>query len=236
MELRAGTSGFSYDEWRGSFYPQDLPAGQMLRYYADHLPAVEINNTFYRLPAEKMLRQWAEQVPSGFTFVLKASQRITHQKRLKDAGEPLSYLVTTSTVLGPSLGALLFQLPPNLKKDLPRLRDFLALLPAGLRAAFEFRHDSWFDDAVYTELLARDAALCVADTLEGTTPFEPTARWGYLRLRREEYRDRDLADWVTRIRSTDWSDAFAFFKHEDAGTGPRLATRFLSLFGGSAPG
>jgi uncharacterized protein YecE (DUF72 family) len=230
MLLRAGTSGFSYDEWRGSFYPQGLPAGQMLRFYAENLPAVEINNTFYRLPSEKLLRQWSEQVPSGFTFVLKASQRITHQKRLKDAGEPLSYLLTTSTVLGPGLGALLFQLPPNLRKDVPRLRDFLALLPDGIRVAFEFRHPSWFDKEVYSELSGRDVALCIADTLDGTTPIEATASWGYLRLRREEYGDRELEDWVTRIRSLDWSDTFVFFKHEDAGTGPRLARRFIARF------
>jgi uncharacterized protein YecE (DUF72 family) len=234
MRLRAGTSGFSYDEWRGSFYPQDLPAREMLRYYAEHLSAVEINNTFYRLPAEKMLRQWSEQVPAGFTFVLKASQRITHQKRLKDAGEPLSYLLTTSTVLGQRLGALLFQLPPNLKKDVARLRDFLALLPDGIRAAFEFRHVSWFDDETYAELRARNAALCIADTLDGTTPVESTADWGYLRLRREEYSDPDLGAWAARIQARDWADAFVFFKHEDAGTGPRLARRFVAHFDGTA--
>ncbi|MGD8279310.1 MAG: DUF72 domain-containing protein [Gemmatimonadota bacterium] len=230
MLLRAGTSGFSYDEWRGSFYPQDLPSREMLRFYAENLAAVEINNTFYRLPSEKMLRQWSEQVPPGFTFVLKASQRITHQKRLKDAGEPLSYLLTTSTVLGPSLGALLFQLPPNLKKDVARLRDFLALLPDGVRAAFEFRHASWFDDETCAALRTRNAALCIADTLDGTTAVESTADWGYLRLRREEYGERDLEDWVTRIRAMNWSDAFVFFKHEDEGTGPRLARRFVTLF------
>ncbi len=233
MRLRAGTSGFSYDEWRGSFYPQDLPSGEMLRFYAENLPAVEINNTFYRLPSEKMLRKWSEQVPAGFAFVLKASQRITHQKRLKDAGEPLSYLLTTSTVLGPALGALLFQLPPNLKKDAARLRDFLALLPDGIRAAFEFRHNSWFDDETYAELRARNAALCIADTLDGTTPVEATANWGYLRLRREEYADRDLGDWATRIHARDWADAYVFFKHEDAGTGPRLARRFATVFDGT---
>jgi uncharacterized protein YecE (DUF72 family) len=230
MLLRAGTSGFSYDEWRGSFYPGDLPSREMLRFYAEQLAAVEINNTFYRLPSEKMLRRWSEQVPPGFTFVLKASQRITHQKRLKDAGEPLSYLLTTSTVLGPSLGALLFQLPPNLKQDLERLRDFLALLPDGVRAAFEFRHDSWFDEPVYAELRARNAALCVADSLDRTTPIVATADWGYLRLRREEYADHELGSWVARIRETGWSDAFVFFKHEDAGTGPRLARHFVELF------
>jgi uncharacterized protein YecE (DUF72 family) len=230
MLLRTGTSGFSYDEWRGSFYPQDLPSRDMLRFYAENLPAVEINNTFYRLPSEKMLRQWSGQVLPGFTFVLKASQRITHQKRLKDAAEPLSYLITTSTVLGPSLGALLFQLPPNLKKDVARLHDFLALLPDGVRAAFEFRHDSWFADDVYGELHARGASLCIADTPDGTTPVEATAGWGYLRLRREEYGDRELTDWVARIRTMRWTDAFVFFKHEDAGTGPRLARRFMDLF------
>ena len=231
MQLRAGTSGFSYDEWRGSFYPEDLPRTRMLRYYAERLPAVEINNTFYRLPSENTLRQWADQVPPGFSFVLKASQRITHIKRLKDAGEPLSYLLTTSTVLGGGLGALLFQLPPNFRKDVDRLGAFLALLPRSLRAAFEFRHDSWFADEVYTLLRAHDAALCVADTVDGATPFEATAGWGYLRLRREAYTEQELAGWAARIGGADWSDAFVFFKHEDEGTGPRLAARFISLFG-----
>jgi uncharacterized protein YecE (DUF72 family) len=230
MLLRTGTSGFSYDEWRGSFYPENLPAREMLRFYAEHLRAVEINNTFYRLPSEKVLRQWSEQVAPGFTFVLKASQRITHQKRLRDAGEPLSYLLTTSAVLGAGLGAFLFQLPPNLKKDAQRLRDFLTLLPDGVRAAFEFRHGSWFDDEIYAELRAGNAALCIADTLDGTTPVEATADWGYLRLRRDAYTEADLEAWIARIATLGWSDAFVFFKHEDEGTGPRLARRFASLF------
>jgi uncharacterized protein YecE (DUF72 family) len=159
MRLHTGTSGFAYKEWKGTFYPQELPAADMLRFYSRHFSTVEINNTFYRLPAESTLLQWAEQVPPNFTFVLKASQRITHQKRLKDAAEPLDYFVRTATVLGNALGPLLFQLPPNLKKDAPRLHDFLALLPPRMRCAFEFRHSSWLDDEVFNER-AQCRALC----------------------------------------------------------------------------
>jgi len=229
MELRVGTSGFAYEEWKGSFYPEDLPAPAMLRYYAERFRTVEINNTFYRMPSEKTLHQWAEQVPESFTFVLKASQRITHFKRLKDAGEPLSFLMTTSSALGPARGPFLFQLPPNLKKDLPRLEAFLDLLPDTVRAAFEFRHPSWQDDDVHAALRARAAVLCIADTDEDTTPVVSTADWGYVRLRREAYDDAALAEWVGRIAGQPWHESFVFFKHEDAGTGPRLAKRFEAL-------
>jgi uncharacterized protein YecE (DUF72 family) len=230
MRLHAGTSGFAYDEWKGSFYPQDLPGSQMLRYYAEQFSTVEINNTFYRLPKENVLRQWAAQVPPGFTFVIKASQRITHMKRLKEAGEPLGYLLSNLAVLGPALGPLLFQLPPNMKKDVPRLTAFLELLPASVRAAFEFRHESWHDDEVYEALRRQRCVLCVADTLELSTPLLATSDWGYLRLRREAYDDAALADWATRTAAQPWTDAFVFFKHEDAGTGPRLARHFQQIF------
>ncbi len=230
MRLRAGTSGFAYDEWRGSFYPADLPSSRRLEFYAGHFGAVEINNTFYRLPSERVLRQWSEQVPAGFTFVLKASQRITHHKRLKDAAEPLAYLITTASVLGPALGPFLFQLPPNLKLDVPRLVDFLALIPPTVRAAFEFRHDSWHDEDTYDALRTHGAALCVADTAEATTPFVATTDWGYLRLRREQYTDAELAHWLELVSAAAWTEAFAFFKHEDEATGPALARRFERLF------
>jgi uncharacterized protein YecE (DUF72 family) len=226
-----GTSGYSYKEWRGTFYPEDLPAAAMLRYYAERFPTVEINNSFYRLPTPALLEGWAAAVPDGFAFALKASRRITHEKRLQDAGEVVSYLFATAAALAEKLGPVLFQLPPFLRKDVPRLRDFLQCIPNGRRAAFEFRHASWFADDVYEALAARGAALCVAETdEEGTTaPLVATAGWGYLRLRRARYAARDLAAWAERIRGQAWDDAYVFFKHEDAGTGPKLAAQLTAL-------
>lgn len=236
MRIAVGTSGFAYKEWKGSFYPADLPAEGMLRFYGSRFSAVEINNTFYRMPTEKVLVAWAADVPDGFTFVLKASQRITHRKRLKDAGEELSYFLKTANVLGPKLGPTLFQLPPNLKKDLPRLNDFLALVPETWRAAFEFRHASWFEDDVYAALKGHNAALVVADTDPEEGEIQPlqvptvaTADWGYLRLRRAEYREPDLKRWAVTVASQPWKDAFVFFKHEEAGAGPKLADEFTAL-------
>jgi uncharacterized protein YecE (DUF72 family) len=203
----------------------------MLQYYAGHFPAVEINNTFYRLPSASVLAGWAAQVPAGFRFVLKASQRITHQRRLKpEAGETLDYLVETSASLGEARGPFLFQLPPNFKKDVDRLASFLALIPGGIQATFEFRHPSWHEDDVFEALSSAGAALCIAETADEVTPMRATTTWGYLRLRREIYADADLAEWVRRIRETGWTDVYAFFKHEDAGTGPRLAHRFEEIF------
>jgi uncharacterized protein YecE (DUF72 family) len=230
MRVLAGTSGFSYKEWKGSFYPEDLPAADMLRFYSERLPAVEINNTFYRMPKPALLEGWAAQVPEGFRFVLKASRRITHHKRLKEAGEEVAYFFRVAEALGDRLGPALFQLPPNLKKDLPRLEAFLALRPAGSRAAFEFRHASWFDDDVFGALRARGAALCIAEDEELATPLESTCGWGYLRLRRQDYGEDDVAAWAEKIRGRSWSEAYVFFKHEEAGAGPRLATRILELF------
>jgi uncharacterized protein YecE (DUF72 family) len=230
MNLYVGTSGYSYKEWKGTFYPKDLPDKQMLRYYGERFRTVEINNTFYRMPKASVLEAWAEAVPSDFKFVLKASQRITHVRRLKDAGESLSYLLEVAGALKERLGPLLFQLPPNLKKDVPRLGEFLALLPSKYRAAFEFRHQSWFDEEVFELLRGHKAALCLAeaeDALE--VPFVATADWGYVRLRRPEYGDAELKTWVKRVREQDWRDAFVFFKHEDEGKGPQMAQRFLEL-------
>jgi uncharacterized protein YecE (DUF72 family) len=229
MLILAGTSGFSYKEWKGSFYPPDIKPDAMLRYYTGRFRTVEINNTFYRMPAEKMLLDWSDEAPAEFRFVLKASQRITHRKRLKDVGEDLEYFLRISSVLGDKLGPTLFQLPPNLKKDASRLTDFLALLPRRWRAALEFRHPSWFDHETYDLLRAHDVALCTADTGEGDPPVVPTASWGYLRLRREDYSDTDLEAWARKVTAQPWSEAFVFFKHEDAGTGPRLAARFMEL-------
>ncbi|MDH3456307.1 MAG: DUF72 domain-containing protein [Gemmatimonadota bacterium] len=229
MRVLAGTSGYAYKEWKGHFYPEDLPNNGMLGYYAQQFDTVEINNTFYRMPSQQVLVQWAEQVPADFSFVLKASRRITHQKRLKDADEPLSYVLENAAVLGPRLGLFLFQLPPNLKKDTERLRDFVQLLPEGSGAAFEFRHVSWFDEDVYQVLGDRQLALCVADTEHGTTPREVTAPYGYVRLRRETYDDAELTSWAEWVQRQAWDRAFVFFKHEDAGAGPALAKRFLAI-------
>jgi uncharacterized protein YecE (DUF72 family) len=235
LRVRTGTSGWSYKEWKGHFYPEKLAAKDMLRYYAGHFPSVEVNNTFYRMPNPAALQAWGSEVPEDFTFVLKASKRITHDRRLEDVADAVDYMVQTALTLGARLGPFLVQLPPSMKLDLPRLKDFLALLPDGVRAAFEFRHTSWFDDAVYEALRERAAAWCVAETgEEGDPPFVATAGWGYLRLRRVEYGESDLAVWAERIHSQPWSEAFVFFKHEDAGTGPRLASRFIELCGGTA--
>jgi uncharacterized protein YecE (DUF72 family) len=232
MNLHVGTSGYSYKEWKGSFYPEKLPVRQMLRYYGERFRTVEINSTFYGTPRASVLEAWAGEVPAGFRFVLKTPQRITHVQRLKGAGEAVSQLLEAAGALRERLGPLLFQLPPNFKKDVPRLRDFLALLPSGHRAAWEFRHPSWFDEEVFGLLRDHRAALCVAES-EGDleVPFVATADWGYLRLRRPDYGDAELKAWVQRMRGQDWRDGFVFFKHEDEGKGPQLAKRFLELAG-----
>jgi uncharacterized protein YecE (DUF72 family) len=230
MNLYVGTSGYSYKEWKGSFYPEDLPAKEMLRYYGERFKTVEINNTFYRMPKASVLEAWAAEVPADFRFVLKASQKITHFARLKDAGDPVAYLLKVAGVLGERLGPLLFQLPPNLKKDAARLRDFLALLPVDRRAAFEFRHQTWFDDEAFGLLREHKAVLCIAEAEDGVeVPFVSTADWGYLRLRMPDYTPADLKTWLKRVRESGWTDAFVFFKHEDEGMGPKLAKRFLDL-------
>ena len=231
MQVLVGTSGYSYKEWKGTFYPPDLKAAGMLSYYAERLSTVEINNTFYRMPTASLLEQWSAQVPPDFTFVLKGSQQITHMKRLKDVAEPVDYFFRTAAVLGPKLGPVFFQLPPNYKKDVGRLRDFLALLPADRPVAFEFRHESWFDEETYAALRDRGAALCAADTDDSGdegAPIVPTGSWGYLRLRRADYDDAALRSWVERVRAQPWERAFVFFKHEDAGKGPAMAARFVS--------
>jgi uncharacterized protein YecE (DUF72 family) len=232
MNFHVGTSGFAYKEWKGSFYPEDLHADHMLRYYSERFGAVEINNTFYRMPKTEVVEGWAAQVPDGFTFVLKASQRITHMKRLKDAAEPVGYLLKAAQALAHHRGPLLFQLPPNLKKDLPRLREFLALLPGGTRPALEFRNDSWFDDEVFNAMKEAGASLCIAEAEEGVeVPFVSTADWGYLRFRMADYTPADLETWAKKVREQPWTDAFVFFKHEDEGKGPAFARRFLDIVG-----
>lgn len=230
MSLLVGTSGYSYKEWKGSFYPEKLPAREMLAFYSSKLPTVEINNTFYRLPQKSMLENWQAQVPNTFRFVLKAPQRITHFKRLKDAVDETKYFLDVASVLGDQLGVVLFQLPPNMKKDLERLKEFVQLLAPQGRAAFEFRHPTWFDDDVLELLRAHNLSLCVSDTDDlPASHIDRTADWGYLRLRRVNYPEEALGDWLERIKTQQWRDVFVFFKHEDEGTGPRLAKQFLDL-------
>jgi len=224
MRMLTGTSGYSYKEWVGPFYPEKLPASEMLRYYAGRLPTVEINNTFYRMPAESLLERWAQEVTGHFAFTLKAPRRITHIKRLKDVGAEVAEFARRASVLGDKLGMLLFQMPPTLRKDLPRLRDFLAILPPGRRVALEFRHDSWQDDEVYGALRERGAALCVVDTDgEGASPFVCTSEEAYLRLRRTDYSEGDLRGWADRIGSQPLTRAWVYFKHEDEALAPRFA-------------
>lgn len=237
VETFIGTSGFSYTAWRGSFYPEKMPPAKMLGYYAERLRTVEINNTFYRMPKAEMLHAWAATTPAGFRFAPKAPQQITHRQKLAGSADALASFLGAVAALGEKLGPTLFQLPPFLRKDLPRLTDFLAMLPAGARAAFEFRHPSWFSDDVYQALNGRGAALCLAEADDLVTPYVPTADWGYLRLRRTEYDDSALDTWVARLREQGarWSDAFVFFKHEDAGKGPQLAARLRELLNAPAP-
>jgi uncharacterized protein YecE (DUF72 family) len=230
MNYYVGTSGYSYKEWKGPFYPEDMPDKQMLRFYGEHFKSVEINNTFYRMPKASVLESWAEDVPPDFRFVLKAPQRITHRERLKDSADSLAYLLKVAGALRERLGPLLFQLPPFLKKDLARLGQFLELLPRERRVAFEFRHESWFDSEVLALLREHQAPLCIAEAEDGVqVPFEATANWGYLRLRRPDYGDAELKAWVKRVQDQKWQDAFVFFKHEDEGKAPEMAKRFLDL-------
>ncbi|MFI5317771.1 MAG: DUF72 domain-containing protein [Myxococcota bacterium] len=232
-KLFVGTSGFAFKEWKGPFYPKDLPDAKMLDYYGERLGAVEINNTFYRMPKVSVLEDWASRVPAEFRFVLKASRQITHMTRLKEA-QPVEYLLKNSAALGAKRGPILFQLPPNMKKDLARLQTFLSWIPSGVRAALEFRHESWHGDDVFESLRAANAALCISQVdgdEEGAlnTPFVATGDWSYLRLRKQAYAPGELEEWAARIRGPAWGDVFVFFKHEDEGTGPKLAKQFEGI-------
>jgi uncharacterized protein YecE (DUF72 family) len=230
MNLYVGTSGYSYKEWKGTFYPPKLPTKQMLNYYSAHFRTVEINYTFRRMPTVSVLDAWAGAVPADFRFALKAPEAITHRKRLQDVGDALARFLEVAGQLKERLGPLLFQLAPNFKKDAARLRAFLALLPPERRVAFEFRHPSWFDDEVFGLLREHGAALCIADAEDDLeVPVVATTDWGCLRLRRPDYDDAVLKKWVEQVRSQEWQHAFVFFKHEDEGKGPQLAKRFLEL-------
>lgn len=225
--LWIGTSGYNYPEWKGTFYPETLAASKMLPYYAARFSTVEINYTFYRMPTEKLVSGWAAQVSPEFKFTLKAPKRITHEKKLKDTADLVRGFCDVAATLGDRLGTLLFQLPPFFKKDLATLTEFLETLPPKAMAAFEFRHESWHDDAVYERLKARNVALCVADSSERHTPLMPTADYGYFRLRDEGYQQADLERWAERIaaQATTWRETFIYFKHEDEGKGPDFAMR-----------
>jgi uncharacterized protein YecE (DUF72 family) len=231
--LLAGASGYSFKEWKGNFYPEKIKPEEMLAYYAERLPTVEINNTFYRMPKTTVLENWAGSTPEGFRFAIKASRRITHMARIKaeSAAEPLAFLYRNLASLGAKRGAVLFQLPPNLKKDLPRLTEFLSLLPGEHCAAFEFRNDSWFADDVYDALKGAGAALCLSEREDNAPPpLVETAPWGYVRLRLETYSDDDLEQWARRLEATSWTEIYVYFMHEP--TAPAYA-KTLMRFGSS---
>ncbi|MEW5918184.1 MAG: DUF72 domain-containing protein [Gemmatimonadota bacterium] len=230
MKLLVGTSGFAFKEWKGPFYPNDLKDDAMLGFYASRYPTVEINNTFYKLPRVELLQDWAAQVPPGFTFTIKASRRITHFARLKtDAASAIGYLLDNTATLGSRLGPILFQCPPDLAKDIDRLRAFLALLPNERRFTMEFRHQSWFDDEVFAELRARNVALCVCEQEDFRSPTISTADWGYLRLHRLDYAPPALSAWRQFVAQQPWREAYVFFKHDHAdGSGPPAVEAFTN--------
>ena len=229
--IRIGTSGYNYPEWKGLFYPPTLRPAAMLGYYAERFATVEINYSFYRMPTPAMVRAWALATPAAFVFTLKAPKRITHDRRLIEVAEPVALYLDAAAALGARRGPLFFQLPPTFKKQTGRLRDLLALVPAGVRCAFEFRHLSWFADDVYDTLRAHDAALCIADTEAGATADVVTASWGYLRLRGVSYDDTQLQGWARTAQRAEWKDTFVYFKHEDTASGPRLASRLREILG-----
>ena len=230
MRVLVGTSGYSYKEWKGPFYPKDLAAARFLGFYAAHFNTVEINNTFYRMPTSKLVDGWASEVPDGFTFAIKAPQRITHFAKLKGAEDTVATFVRTVTTLGPRLGPLLFQLPPFMKKDVPLLAAFLAATlassPERARVAFEFRHPSWFDDETWATLREHGASLCVAEGEKLESPLVATADWGYVRLRRDAYPDDVIASWAEKIRAQPWKEAFVYLKHDD-GDAPGAAKKLI---------
>ena len=229
MRVAAGTSGFSYKEWQGHFYPEKLPASKMLEFYAAKLPTVELNNTFYRMPNEALIQSCRERTPESFRFALKAPRQMTHSRKLANCEEPLARFVQVAAGLGDKLGVLLFQLPPTFQKDLASLESFLRLLPGSVRCAFEFRHPSWFDESTYSALRQHQAALCVADVDERDPPaLVATANFTYLRLRRQDYTPAELATWATALAQQPFEQAFVFFKHEVRA--PALALAFSEHF------
>jgi uncharacterized protein YecE (DUF72 family) len=230
MKIYIGTSGYSYKEWKGIFYPEKISPKDMLRFYSERFGTVEINNTFYRMPTESVLRSWADQVPDDFVFVFKAPQTITHFKRLKNVESEIEYLLRTLSILGRRLGPVLFQFPKGFRADLPLLKDFLVSLPRTMSFAFEFRNPSWLDGEAPDLLRERGCSLCTTDSGENPTKeIVSTAAWGYLRLRRPDYTNADLSEWAKKIISQQWKKAFLFFKHEDEAAGPGMAIQFRKL-------
>ena len=231
MKFWIGTSGFQYAEWKGNFYPEDLPPPKMLPFYAERLSTTEINYTFHRIPSAKTIDNWKQLTPENFRFALKAPQKITHWLKLRDCADTLRHFYDVVSRLGEKLGPVLFQLPPNFKKETFVLGDFVNGLPGGMRAAFEFRHESWFDDEIFEILKTRNVALCIADTERLETPKAAPADYGYLRLRREDYADADVKGWSEFVREQkpNWKDAFVYFKHEESGIGPKLAKQMMEL-------
>jgi len=230
MKIYVGTSGYGYKEWKGLFYPEKIPAGEMLRFYSERLGTVEINNTFYHMPTESVLLSWAEQVPRDFVFALKAPQVITHLKRLRSVDDDIGYLFRTLPVLGRKLGPVLFQFPASFRADRQSLENFLDLIPVKISCSFEFRNKSWLGEEILALLRKRGHSLCIADTDENpTNEIIKTAPWGYLRLRRSDYTDADLSQWLARIHEQKWERVFVFFKHEDEAKGPEMAMRFREL-------
>ena len=228
--LLAGASGYAFKEWKGSFYPEKIKPDEMLSYYADRLPTVEINNTFYRMPGVDMLKAWVATTPTAFRFAIKASRRITHIARLKadSAADCVAFLYRNLAALGDKRGPVLFQLPPNLKKDLPRLETFLRLLPGDHRAAFEFRNETWFSEDVYAALKASGASLCLSEREDNAPPpLVETAPWGYVRLRLESYSDDDLRAWARRLEASSWRPIHVYFMHEP--TAPAYARTLMSF-------
>ncbi len=230
MKIYIGTSGYAYKEWKGKFYPEKISSKEMLRFYSGRLKTVEINNTFYRMPNESVLMSWAEQVPGDFVFAVKAPQVITHLKRLRDVSEETRYLFKTLSVLGRRLGPVLFQFPKSFRADRTALQDFLSLIPGDRACAFEFRSPSWLNDEILRLLRERGSSLCIADVDENpANEIIRTAPWGYLRLRRSDYTDADLSQWLERIVSQKWEEVFVFFKHEGDAKGAEMALRFREL-------
>jgi uncharacterized protein YecE (DUF72 family) len=229
MKLFAGASGYSFKEWKGSFYPADMKPEGMLAFYSERLPTVEINNTFYRMPKTDMLENWARTTPPAFRFAIKASRRITHFAHLKpESADSVAFLYRALDALGDKRGPVLFQLPPVMKKDVARLRDFLQFLPADHRAAFEFRNETWFADDVYTALKDAGASLCFSEREDNAPPpLVETAPWGYVRLRLETYADADLGHWAQRLASTQWGDVYVYFMHEP--TAPAYAQSLMRM-------
>ena len=231
-QICAGASGYSFKEWKGTFYPEDLKPDAMLKWYAERLPTVEINNTFYQMPKASVLDNWAKCTPEDFRFSIKASRRITHMSRLRaeTAADSVAYLYKNLETLGAKRGPVLFQLPPFLKKDVVRLAEFLQLLPKNHNAAFEFRNESWFADEVYDLLRHSGASLCFSEREDNAPPpLVETAPWGYVRLRLENYSDRDLQQWAERLAHTAWGDIFVYFMHEP--TAPEYARKLMQFAG-----